>query len=77
MSAQAPREALQYLKEREAIPQQIRESALGQLASVYGIPVTQQQRIAPRMPGSEGLRGLMPRATGSIFAPVYTAVSSE
>lgn len=31
------REALEYLKEREAIPQQYREGALGQMAGMYGL----------------------------------------
>lgn len=35
--AQAQREALEYLKEREAIPQQFREGALTQLGGLYGL----------------------------------------
>lgn len=33
----AQREALQYMKEREALPQQFRESALTQLGGLYGL----------------------------------------
>lgn len=33
----AQREALEYLKEREALPQQFREGALTQLADIYGL----------------------------------------
>lgn len=35
--AAAQREALEYMKEREAIPQQFREGALGQLGGLYGL----------------------------------------
>lgn len=35
--AAAQLEALEYLKEREAIPQQFREGALGQLGGLYGL----------------------------------------
>jgi len=44
----AQREALAYLKEREAIPQALREQALLQLGSVYGLPGLQT------IPGGEG-----------------------
>jgi hypothetical protein len=37
-AAASQREALEYLKEREAQPQFYREQALGQLASFYGLP---------------------------------------
>ncbi len=37
IQAQYQREALDYLKEREAIPQQFREGALGQLGGLYGL----------------------------------------
>lgn len=37
IQAQYQREALQYLKEREAIPQQFREGSLQQLAGAYGL----------------------------------------
>jgi hypothetical protein len=37
ISAQSQREALQYLKQREAIPQQLREQALQRLGGIYGI----------------------------------------
>lgn len=37
IQAQYQREALDYLKEREAIPQQFREGALGQLGGFYGL----------------------------------------
>jgi hypothetical protein len=36
-AAQAQRESLEYLKEREALPQQYREAGLGQLAGIYGL----------------------------------------
>ena len=38
IQAQYQREALEYLKEREAIPQQYREGALTTLAGLYGLP---------------------------------------
>lgn len=37
IQAQYQREALDYLKEREAIPQQFREGALSQLGGLYGL----------------------------------------
>lgn len=37
IQADAQREALEYLKETEAIPQQYREDALKQLGSIYGV----------------------------------------
>lgn len=37
IQAQYQREALEYLKQREAIPQQFRESALTDLAGLYGL----------------------------------------
>ena len=37
IQAQAQREALAYLKEREAVPQQFREGALKQLGGIYGL----------------------------------------
>lgn len=37
MSAQGQREALNYLKEKERIPSQFREGALGQLGGLYGL----------------------------------------
>jgi hypothetical protein len=36
-AAGAQRESLDYLKEREALPQQYREAGLGQLAGIYGM----------------------------------------
>jgi hypothetical protein len=36
-AAAAQRESLDYLKEREALPQQYREAGLGQLAGIYGL----------------------------------------
>lgn len=46
--AQAQMAALEYLKETEALPQQIREQALTQLQGAYGLgdPGAQQQMIA-------------------------------
>jgi hypothetical protein len=37
VQAQSQREALEYLKQREAIPQQLREQALQRLGGIYGI----------------------------------------
>ncbi len=37
IQAQYQKEALDYLKEREALPQQFREGALGQLGGLYGL----------------------------------------
>lgn len=41
--AQAQREALDYLKQREEIPQQFRESAIQSLGGLYGLPGGNQQ----------------------------------
>lgn len=38
LTAQGQREALDYLKETEALPRQFREGALTQLAGIYGLP---------------------------------------
>jgi len=38
VSAASQEEALQYLRETEALPQELRESALSQLGSIYGLP---------------------------------------
>lgn len=38
IQAQAQREALNYLKEREALPQQFREAALQRLGGAFGVP---------------------------------------
>lgn len=38
VQADYQREALNYLKEREAVPQQYREAALNQMAGAYGLP---------------------------------------
>lgn len=62
IQAQAQREALQYLKEREAIPQQFREGALQQIAGLYG--------LAGGESGAE--QALMSRAMSS---PVYQAMT--
>ena len=37
IQAESQRESLDYLKEREALPQQFREGALSQLAGLYGL----------------------------------------
>lgn len=37
-SADAQREALEYLKEREALPQELREKALTKLGGIYDLP---------------------------------------
>lgn len=52
ITAQAQREALEYMKEREALPQQFREAGLSQLAGIYGLPGgtgSQQQLIEQAM----------------------------
>jgi len=47
IQADAQREALDYLREREAVPQQYREQALGQLGGFYQLPqdVSQEQLL--------------------------------
>ncbi len=60
LEAEAQREALEYLKEREALPQQFREGALTQLAGIYGLP------------GGEGdQQGFIDRARQS---PLYESI---
>lgn len=70
--AQAQMEALEYLKEKEAIPRQFSEAALKQLAGIYGLPggtavqesIIQRAMQSPlykhilaaRRPGEEGIR---------------------
>jgi len=48
LQAEYQREALDYLKEREAVPRQYQEQALGQLAGFYQLPedVSQEQLIS-------------------------------
>lgn len=63
ISAAAQREALEYLKEREAIPQQFREGALTQLGGLYGLD------------GGEGSQQfLIDQARAS---PYYTSMLNE
>lgn len=62
VTAQGQREALQYLKDTERLPQHYRESALGQLGSLYGLspPPMQAARggVAANMPPElQGLAG--------------------
>lgn len=57
IQAQAQREALEYLKETNALPQQVRESALTQLDQFYGSPGGQQEYIDQVKAG--GLYGSM------------------
>lgn len=45
VSAEAQREALEYLKEAEAVPRQYREGALGQLGGLVGIGDNTQQKL--------------------------------
>lgn len=55
VAAQSQRESLEYLKQREALPQHMREQALTRLGGVYGIPYspTPQQTVAPQQaPGA-------------------------
>ena len=59
------KEALDYLKESEAVPQHYRESAIGQLGTIYGMPSyspEQQAKIARleelKAGGSSGMSGL-------------------
>jgi hypothetical protein len=60
IQAQAQRESLAYLKEREAIPQQFREGALKQLGGIYGLE------------GGEGdQQGMIDRA---IESPLYQQI---
>jgi len=61
VSAQAQREALEYLKETEALPQELREGALTQLGGLYGLPgyETDQQAIIERAMASPLYQGLM------------------
>lgn len=59
IQAQYQREALDYLKEREKIPQEYREAALGEMASAYGLGE----------PGAE--QAMIERARTS---PLYNAI---
>lgn len=71
VQAQAQREALQYLREREALPQQFRESALRQLAGAYGMPggVSGQQFIsaAESSPLYKAMMGDLPQMEEAIL----------
>lgn len=63
LTAGAQREALDYLRERERLPQQFREGALTQLAGFYGLP------------GGEGdQQDIIDLARGS---PLYQTLMSE
>ena len=50
IQAKYQREALDYLKEREALPQQFREEALTGLGGLYGLPggTGDQQKLVDR-----------------------------
>ena len=65
IQAQAQREALAYLKERERIPQQFREEALSMLGGLYGLtgqplyptaPVSQPVSAAPTIQPAPGVQ---------------------
>lgn len=61
ISAQAQREALNYLKETEALPQEFRESALQQLGGMFGVPggdVSSEQALA-KIEASPVFKGLL------------------
>lgn len=71
IQAQAQREALQYLKEREALPQQFRETALKSLAGAYGLGGgdTAQQFLssAQSSPIYQAIMGNIPQMEESIL----------
>ena len=72
IQAQYQREALEYLKEREALPQQYREAALTETANIAGLgddPEAQQRAIdrAQRSPLYEAIMGTLPAGEEAIM----------
>ena len=56
------REALDYLKQRERIPQHLREAALSKLGGLYGIgvPASTPAAVPPPVAGYPGVPGTQP-----------------
>jgi hypothetical protein len=52
VQAQSQREALEYMKQREALPQHMREQALMRLGGVYGIPYSPPQQAGVQQPAA-------------------------
>jgi hypothetical protein len=52
IAAQSQREALEYMKQREALPQHMREQALMRLGGVYGIPYSSPQQAGGQQPAT-------------------------
>lgn len=50
IAAQTQREALEYMKQREALPQHMREQALMRLGGVYGIPYSPSPQADAQQP---------------------------
>lgn len=71
IQAQAQREALAYLKEREALPQQFREAALSRLGGAYGVPggdtATQFMQAAEQSPIYRAMMGDLPQMEEAIL----------
>lgn len=71
VQASAQREALQYLKEREALPQQFREEALQMLGGAYGMPssVSGQEfmRRAESSPIYQSIMGNLPQMEEAVL----------
>lgn len=69
ISAAAQREALDYLKEVEALPQEFREQALTRLAGFAGLPGGEGEAL--QLPGFAGQEELISRAQQS---PLYEEI---
>lgn len=71
IQAQAQREALAYLKEREALPQQFREAALNRLGGAYGVPGgdtgEQFMKAAEQSPIYRAMMGDLPQMEEAIL----------
>lgn len=66
--AAAQMEALEYLKEREALPQEFREGSLGILGGLYGLGDTRgAARTLERSPLFEATMGLIPEQEEAIL----------
>lgn len=59
ISADAQRAALEYLKEREKLPQQFREGALNVLGGLYGLGGTNPQDALAKITGSAAYQNVM------------------
>lgn len=73
ISAGAQREALEYLKEREKIPQQFREGALNVLGGLYGLGGTNPQEALAKITGSAAYKNVLSARNAGEEAILRTA----